>query len=66
VPLLGYPRVLSRHTVAGILETATEICAFEDSNLESSAFEGLVFKSLVDPNFSFKAINNNYLLLEQT
>lgn len=33
-----------------------------DSGLNGKFREGLVFKSLTDPNFSFKAISNRYLL----
>ena len=33
-----------------------------DSGLNGKYREGLVFKSLTDPNFSFKAISNRYLL----
>jgi RNA ligase (TIGR02306 family) len=32
-------------------------------SLHNKTAEGVVFKSLKDPNFSFKVINNNYLLI---
>ena len=43
--------------VKGLLELADG-----DSGLNGKFREGLVFKSLSDPEFSFKAISNRYLL----
>ena len=43
--------------VKGLLDLADG-----DSGLNGKFREGLVFKSLTDPNFSFKAISNRYLL----
>lgn len=63
--LLHVP-VLARGTLAelelGSLKIDDFLAYADRPSLHNSVAEGVVFKSLSDPDFSFKAINNKYLL----
>jgi RNA ligase (TIGR02306 family) len=66
VERLGLPHVpvLGTATLANMgLVTVDDFLKFADRpSLHNPVAEGVVFKSLLDPQFTFKAINNKYLL----
>lgn len=63
VHVFPYEKILKKQTVQQLIIIAQNINIKEDD--DPNNYEGLVFKSIIDPNFSFKVINNNYLLSEQ-
>lgn len=62
IPTLPYIQILSQQTVPQIIELVKDLNIKDGDDPDS--YEGLVFKSTIDPSFSFKVINNNYLLKE--
>lgn len=56
VPVISYNTLLPFESVGDFLHYA------DRPSLYNSVAEGVVFKSQVNPDFSFKAINNKYLL----
>lgn len=56
VPLIGYNTLLPFETVEDFLKYA------DRPSTHNAIAEGVVFKSVQNPEFSFKAINNKYLL----
>jgi RNA ligase (TIGR02306 family) len=59
VPSLGYFKLREFGTMEAVLKAA------EGPSLHHAVREGVVFKSVTSPRFSFKAIANNFLLQEK-
>ena len=63
VHVVPHIKILKEQTVHQLINLVQDITLKEGD--DPNKYEGLVFKSIIDPSFSFKVINNNYLLREQ-